>query len=105
MFFLQIYVLPPLNRPRPFWYHENYTTVAQNFAKVFAHLSTRMFILAPFECPPNRWEPDGTHLTPGEGERQDPPFSTPILYFPVPSFGAGLKRVHFRSLPCKEGQC
>jgi hypothetical protein len=63
------YVLPPMNRPRPYWYHENYTFVAQSFARVFTHLSARMFILAPFECPPNRWEPDGTHLTPGEGER------------------------------------
>jgi len=30
----------------------------------------RLYVLPAFECPANRWEPDGTHLTPGEGERQ-----------------------------------
>ena len=65
----QIYVLPPMNRPRPFWYHDNYTYVAQSFAKIFANGGGRLFVLPAFECPANRWEPDGTHLTPGEGER------------------------------------
>jgi hypothetical protein len=68
-YFIQVFVLPPMHRPRPFWYNDNYTFVAQTFARVFSHGSDRLTMLPSFECPPSRWESDGTHLTPGEGER------------------------------------
>ena len=64
--FFQVFVAPPLYRPKPHWYHQGLVQIASRFSAVFSTNAPRNLKLLPsFSC--QDLMPDGRHLTPVAG--------------------------------------